>query len=73
MEFSSLYKKLLEDFRAPIDTKRSLKVRPKGKYGTINPQLNEPHSTKSISGFKGVVMSPWPLVVKVGLSNFLSI
>ena len=53
MEFNSLCKKLLEDFRAPIDTKRSLKVRPKGKYGTINPQLNEPHSTKSISGFKG--------------------
>ena len=53
MEFNSLYKKFLEDFRPPIDTKRSVKVRPKGKYGTVNPQLNEPHDTKSISGFKG--------------------
>lgn len=51
--FNDLYKQLLEDFTAPTDTKRSVKVRPRGKYGTINPQLNEPHSTKSISGFKG--------------------
>jgi hypothetical protein len=53
MEFNSLFKKLLEDFRAPTDTKRPVKLRPTGKYGTINSQLNEPHSTKSISGFKG--------------------
>jgi hypothetical protein len=53
MEFNSLFKKLLEDFRAPTDTKRPVKLRPNGKYGTINSQLNEPHSTKSVSGFKG--------------------
>ena len=53
MDFNDLYEKILEDFTAPTDTKRPVKVRPKGKYGTVNPQLNEPHSTKSISGFKG--------------------
>ena len=53
MRFDDLCNQLLEDFTAPTDTKRPVKVRPKGKYGTINPQLNEPHSTKSISGFKG--------------------
>lgn len=53
MSFNDLYNQLLEDFTAPTDTKRPAKVRPKGKYGTINPQMNEPHSTKSISGFKG--------------------
>lgn len=53
MEFNSIVEKILEDFRAPTDTKRPVKVRPRGKYGTVNPQLNEPHSTKSISGFKG--------------------
>ena len=44
---------ILEDFRAPTDTKRPVKVRPSGKFGTVNPQLNKPHSTKSTSGFKG--------------------
>lgn len=53
MEFNSIVEKILEDFRAPTDTKRPVKVRTRGKYGTVNPQLNEPHSTKSISGFKG--------------------
>ena len=48
-----MYKQILEDFNAPVDTKRPVKKRPKGKFGTVNPQLNEPHSTKSISGFKG--------------------
>ena len=52
MKFNDLVK-VFEDFYAPVDTKRPVKVRPKGKYGTVNPQLNEPHSTKSISGFKG--------------------
>ena len=54
MDFNSLVKNILEDFRAPIDTKKPTKLRPKGKYGTANPQLNEPHDTKAISGFKGI-------------------
>ena len=53
MKFNDTYKKLLEDFKAPTDTKRPLKLRPRGKFGSANPQLNEPHSTKAISGFKG--------------------
>ena len=53
MKFNSMVESILEDFRAPTDTKRPVKVRPRGKYGTVNPQLNEPHSTKSTSGFKG--------------------
>lgn len=52
MIFNTLVKNILEDFKAPVDTKRPAK-RSKGKYGTINPQLNDPHSTKAISGFKG--------------------
>jgi hypothetical protein len=56
MDFNYLVDKILEDFRLPIDppnAHRPPKVRPRGKFGTVNPQLNEPHSTKSISGFKG--------------------
>ena len=53
MDFNSTINKILEDFRAPTDTKRPVKVTPRGKFGTINPQLNEPHSTASTSGFKG--------------------
>ena len=52
MNFNTLVKEILEDFKAPTDTKET-KKRSKGKYGTINPQLNDPHSTKAISGFKG--------------------
>ena len=52
MNFNTLVKDILEDFKAPTDTKRRTK-RSEGKYGTVNPQLNEPHSTKAISGFKG--------------------
>jgi len=52
MNFNTLVKDILEDFKAPTDTKRPTK-RSKGKYGTVNPQLNDPHSTKAISGFKG--------------------
>ncbi len=52
MDFNSLVKNILEDFRAPTDTKRRTK-RTSGKYGSASPILNEPHSTKSISGFKG--------------------
>ena len=52
-KFHNLINSLLERYDAPIDTKRRVTVRPKGKYGTINPQLNEPHSTKAISGFMG--------------------
>ena len=48
MNFNALVKNILEDFTAPTDTKRPVKVRSKG-----NPQLNDPHSTKAISGFKG--------------------
>jgi hypothetical protein len=51
MKFNDLIK-VYEDFYAPTDTKRPTK-RSKGKYGTVNPQLNDPHSTKAISGFKG--------------------
>ena len=53
MEFDQLYNQILEDFTAPTDTKRPPKVRPRGKFGTVNPELNEPHSGKSTSGFKG--------------------
>ena len=53
MKFNSMVESILEDFRAPTDTKKPVKVRSGGKYGTANPQLNEPHSTKAISGFKG--------------------
>jgi len=52
MEFNSLVKSILEDFRAPTDTKRRTKLS-SGKYGTVNPVLNDPHATKAISGFKG--------------------
>jgi len=52
MKFNALVKNILEDFKAPTDSKRRTK-RSKGKYGTVNPQLNDPHSTKAISGFKG--------------------
>jgi len=51
MKFNDLFK-LYEDFYAPIDTKKPV-LKSKGKYGTVNPQLNNSHSTKSISGFKG--------------------
>ena len=53
MKFNSMVENILEDFRAPTDTKRPVKVRSPGKFGTANPQLNEPHSTMSTSGFKG--------------------
>ena len=53
MKFNSLVDNILEDFRAPIDVQRPGKVKPRGKFGTVNPQLNDPHSTKAISGFKG--------------------
>jgi hypothetical protein len=53
MYFNAIVNNILEGFRAPTDTKRPIKVRPKGKYGTINPQLNEPHDTKAVSGFLG--------------------
>ena len=52
MYFNDLVDNILEDFTPPVDTKRSTK-RSSGKYGTVNPQLNDPHSTKAISGFKG--------------------
>ena len=45
MNFNTLVEYILEDFKAPVDTKRPTK-RSKGKYGTVNPQLNEPHSKK---------------------------
>lgn len=51
MKFNELVK-ILEYFYAPTDTKEET-LRPKGKFGTVNPQLNKAHSTKSISGFKG--------------------
>lgn len=53
MDFNTLVKNILEDFRAPTDTKRKVYKPTSGKYGTINPQLNDPHDTKAISGFKG--------------------
>ena len=51
MKFNDLVK-VLEDFYAPTDTKEKT-LRSKGKYGTVNPQLNDPDKTKSIRGFKG--------------------
>ena len=51
MKFNDLIK-VYEDFYAPIGTKEPV-LKSKGKYGTVNPQLNKSHSTKSISGFKG--------------------
>ena len=53
MKFNEAVYRFQESFTAPVDTKRPLKVTPKGKYGTVNPQLNDPHSTSAISGFKG--------------------
>jgi len=52
MDFNGLVKNILEDFRAPTDTKKRVK-RTSGKYGSASPILNEPHDTKAISGFKG--------------------
>ena len=52
MNFNSLVADILEDFKAPIDTKRRTK-RTSGKYGSASPILNDPHDTKAISGFKG--------------------
>ena len=40
MKFNSMVESILEDFRAPTDTKKPVKVRSRGKYGTVNPQLN---------------------------------
>ncbi len=51
MNFNNLIK-VLEDFYTPVDAKRPT-LKSGGKFGTINPQLNEPHNTNSISGFKG--------------------
>mgnify|MGYP003146716069 CR=1 FL=1 len=53
MEFNRLVNKIFEEFNPPYDAGRTPKVKPKGKYGTASPILNEPHDTKSISGFKG--------------------
>lgn len=53
MNFNETLYKISEDFTAPVDSGRVAKKRPSGKFGTINPQLNEPHSTASTSGFKG--------------------
>ena len=50
MKFNDLIK-LIEDFYAPVDTNTTKNS--KGKYGSVNHQLNEPHNTKSVSGFKG--------------------
>ena len=52
MDFNSLVKNILEDFKAPTDTKRRTK-RTSGKYGSASPILNDPHDTKAVSGFKG--------------------
>jgi hypothetical protein len=52
MDFNSLVADILENFKAPIDTKRRTK-RTSGKYGSVSPILNDPHDTKAISGFKG--------------------
>ena len=52
MKFNELADKILEDFKAPIDSKRKSKVLP-GKFTNQNSQLDKAHDTKSISGFKG--------------------
>jgi len=52
MDFNSLVKNILEDFKAPTDTKRRAR-RTSGKYGSASPILNDPHDTKAVSGFKG--------------------
>ena len=53
MKFNDLFEKIMEDFRVPYDSNRIQKKQTSGKYGSINPRLNSPHSTKAISGFKG--------------------
>jgi len=52
MKFNELANKILEDFKAPIDSRRKSKVLP-GKFTNQNSQLDKAHDTKSISGFKG--------------------
>ena len=52
MNFNGLVANILEDFKAPIYTKRRTK-RTSGKYGSASPILNDPHDTRAISGFKG--------------------
>jgi len=52
MEFNEIVNRILEDFKAPIDSKRKSKVLP-GKFTNQNSQLDKAHSTKPISGFKG--------------------
>ncbi len=52
MEFNELADKILEDFKAPFDSRRKSKVLP-GKFTNQNSQLDKAHDTKSISGFKG--------------------
>ena len=53
MKFNDLFDKIMEDYRAPIDSNRTQKMQTSGKYGSVNPRLNSPHSTKATSGFKG--------------------
>ena len=52
MKFNELADKILEDFKAPFDSRRKSKVLP-GKFTNQNSQLDKAHDTKSISGFKG--------------------
>lgn len=52
MKFNELANKILEDFKAPIDSRRKSKVLP-GKFTNQNSQLDKAHETKPISGFKG--------------------
>jgi len=50
--FDNLFDRLLEDFKAPVDTNKKSKALP-GKFTNQNPQLGKPHNSKSVTGFKG--------------------
>lgn len=52
MKFNELADKLLEDFKAPVESNKRSKVLP-GKFANQNSQLSKADDTKSISGFKG--------------------
>ena len=52
MKFNVLFNKLLEDFRAPVDTNRRSKILP-GKFTNQNDQIGKPSDSKIVRGFKG--------------------
>jgi hypothetical protein len=59
MGFNKLVKFLLEGgFRAPIDTKRPVKVPNMPNHGTVNPLIGNKSTPSAYSGFKGDRLNP---------------